>query len=160
MTENQSGDDGGLAASAEKLRQELDRWLGVAWNQGERALDAVGLRSSGTCWAPVFDLVETPEDVRVVIDLPGVDRHAIDITLAGNMLTIRGEKPSTPIEEGHVSHVGRRASGSFSHSIPMPVAVNADEVSAEVCDGVLTVMLAKSERAKPRQISIKEHGAL
>jgi HSP20 family protein len=154
-SEPESGADRPLAASVEKLRHELDHWLGVAWSRGERALDSFGLATAGS-WLPAFDVVETPDEIRVLVDLPGVDRDAIDVSLTGNMLTVRGERPAISLDEEHVAHARHRASGSFSRSIPMPAPVNDDDISAEVLEGVLTVLLAKSDEAKPRKITITE----
>ena len=59
-----------LTSSAERLRHELDRWLEVAWHQGERALDAFGIR--GSKWTPMVDVIETGDSVLVYADLPGI----------------------------------------------------------------------------------------
>ena len=143
-----------LTASVEKLRRELDHWLDVAWSQGEKALDAFGLKTSPT-WTPAVDLIETPDEVRVVVDVPGVDPHKVDITLAGNMLTLKGERMPILNREQQQVHLRQRHSGTFVRSIPMPAPVDAEKVSAETENGVLTVRLTKSERAKPRQIPIE-----
>ncbi|MEX2286824.1 MAG: Hsp20/alpha crystallin family protein [Planctomycetaceae bacterium] len=143
-----------LTASVEKLRRELDHWLDVAWSQGERALDAFGLKSSPT-WTPAVDLIETPDEVRVVVDVPGVDSHKVEITLAGNMLTLKGERLPILNRDQQQIHLRQRHSGTFVRSIPLPAPVDAEKVSAETENGVLTIRLTKSERAKPRQIPIE-----
>ena len=146
-----------LTASVEKLRRELDHWLDVAWSQGERALDAFGIKSSHTPWTPAVDLIETPDDVQVIVDLPGVDAQKVEITLAGNMLTLRGERLPPLNREQQQLHLRQRPSGAFVRAIPMPAPVDSDKVSASTDNGVLTIRLTKSERAKPRQISIETH---
>ena len=154
MSESETRSERPLMASVENLRQELDRWLEVAWTQGEKALDAFGIRPAGGTWSPRFDLIETPDDVRVVVDLPGIDPASVEITLAGNMLTVQGEKPKIAVEEGQVVHTRQWTTGPFSCSIPMPAPLNPEEVSAVAKHGVLHIRIAKSERAKTRQIQV------
>lgn len=141
-----------LTASVEKLRRELDHWLDVAWSQGEKALDAFGLKGS-IGWTPAIDVMERGDDVFIFVDVPGVDPHTIDLTLAGNMLSIKGERFCPTHEDGQL-HVRTRPRGKFTRSIPLPVPVEAEKVSADAKDGVLTIHLVKSERAKSRQIPV------
>jgi HSP20 family protein len=143
---------GPLAASVEKLRHEFDHWLEAAVSQGERALDAFGLR--GRHWFPPVDVVETPEAVLVDVDLPGVDPQLVDVTLAGNMLTLRGKRIARDSVAGESAHLAERPHGDFQRSIPMPAAVDAEHVSAQAANGVLHIRLAKTERSKPRHIRV------
>ena len=155
MSTNDPQQSGPVQASVERLRQEFDRWLEVAMSQGERALDAFRPRGPDRTWGPAVDLLETPGEVLVYVDLPGVDPKSVDITLVGNMLTLRGEKSSLSAEEGRTLHLRERSRGPFQRSIPMPVPVNADDVTAEAVDGVLKIRLAKADQARARQIQIK-----
>jgi HSP20 family protein len=153
MAQCNSGPEGPLTASVEKLRQELDRWLDFAVTQGERAMDALRPRTSGR-WVPAVDLVETPDEILVTVDLPGGDPQTLDVQLAGNLLTLSGTKPPTPCAEGTI-HLSERQAGPYSRSIPLPAPVNPDAVAAEARDGVLRIRIGKSERAKPRHIQVK-----
>ena len=72
------------------------------------------------------------------------------------MLTVSGERIEVAIVEGEVVHLRQRPSGKFSRTIPLPASVNHERVQAEVHNGVLTVRLAKSERAKPHKVPINE----
>lgn len=152
MTERDPRQQGPLMSSVEKLRQELDHWIEAAVSQGERALDAFGM---GTAWSPAVDVIETTETVEILADLPGIDPQNVDVTLAGNMLTLKGEKPAVETKEDAVVHLGERRSGSFARSIPLPVPVKPDEVTAEAKDGVLRILLMKADQAKPTQIPVK-----
>jgi HSP20 family protein len=154
MPEQDPQPESRLTASAEKLRQELDRLLELAVSQGERALDAIGLRGAGSSWRPHVDVVETANEVRVDVDVPGVSPESLDINLTGNMLTVAGEKSTVKDAEHQTVHVRERAGGTFSHSIPLPVPVNPEEVAASTKNGVLEIRLNKAERAKARQIPI------
>jgi HSP20 family protein len=139
---------------SDKLRDVVAGWIDMVASQGERAIDAVGLRFPGKPWLPSVDVVETEEQVLVCVDLPGVDPDKVEILLTGNMLTIRGDAPAESLPKGATRHRHERATGSFSRSIPLPAAVDPEKVSAEAKHGVLTITLAKEERVKPRQIPI------
>src|SRR6476661_3260977 len=139
---------------AEKLRDVVAGWIDMVATQGERAIDAVGLRIPGKPWVPSVDIVESPEQVVVRVDLPGVQPARVEVLLVGNMLTIKGESPVTALDQGESRHRHERPAGAFTRSIPLPVAVDPDHVAAESKHGVLTVTLAKEERAKTRHIQI------
>ncbi len=154
MSENETRESGPLASSLERMRQELDRWIDSARSQGGKALDVFGFRGEKTI-VPKLDLIETADDIRVVMDLPGVDPNLIQVTIIGNMLTIKGHKPPTPTHADQTVHLNERSQGDFERSIPMPTPVNSENISAESKNGVLTVLLMKSETAKSRQIPVK-----
>jgi HSP20 family protein len=149
-----SSTDPNAESHAEKLRDVVAGWIDMVATQGERAIDAVGLRFPGKPWVPSVDIVEGPEQVVVRFDLPGMDPEKVEVLLVGNMLTIKGESPTAPLQQGESRHRHERPSGAFSRSIPLPIAVDPDHVAAESKHGVLTVTLAKAERAKARQIQI------
>lgn len=153
MSDDTSVPDSRITASVERLRHELDRWLEFAVEQGERAIGAIRPRGTGH-WTPDVDVLESADAVLVVVDLPGVDPGSVDVSLAGNMLTISGEKSPVQLAELQTTHHCERHCGKFSRSIPMPAPVEAEDVSAQSRDGVLQVRLAKSERAKARRIQV------
>ena len=103
-------------------------------------------------WAPLADVEETDDAYVVGIDLPGVQREDIDIQLTDRQLTVSGE-----IKEKERTGILRRRTrrvGQFQYSVTLPADVDADEVTAHLDDGVLTVRVAKPEQAKPRRIEI------
>ncbi|MFK7778303.1 MAG: Hsp20/alpha crystallin family protein [Gimesia sp.] len=147
----------GVNYSIDRLRTEFDKLLGVAVEQGERALDKLGLFGNEAIWIPRVDVIELEEQVQVDIDLPGVTAEEINITLAGNMLTLTGTRNTgTMATSGQTVRISERPSGQFRKSVPMPVAVDPDQVFAAVKNGVLTVLLEKSPTEKSRQIPIKD----
>ncbi len=154
MNEHDTKAEGPLASSLERMRQELDRWIDSARSQGGKALDVFGLRGEHKV-VPRLDLIETEDDIRVVMDLPGVDPNLIQVSIIGNMLTIKGHKPPTPTQAEHTVHLNERTQGDFERSVPMPTPVNTEDISAESKNGVLTVLLMKSAGAKSRQIPVK-----
>lgn len=143
---------------AEKLRDAISGWIDVVADQGERAIDAFGLRGQGRLWVPQADIVETDYEVEVFVNLPGIDPNGVEILLVGNMLTVKGEVPAAGSRKGETVHRRERPIGPFSRSIALPVPVNPEKVSAESKNGVLTIALAKEERVKPRHIQIVTKG--
>jgi len=106
-------------------------------------------------WLPALDVSETDEAVRVVAELPGVDPKEVDISLAGDMLTIRGEKRSETEEKRQDYHRIERRHGSFSRAVRLPAPVEADKVEATFKDGVLTINLPKREEAQTRKVKVE-----
>jgi HSP20 family protein len=156
MSQGSQNPDNPVTATAERLKQELDRWLETAWTQGERAWDAV--RRTGKGWSPALDIIESPDAVRVLVDLPAVDPESIDLTLAGNLLTIQGERLAVQTGMGESIHVTERPKGAFSRTIPLPVAIEADQVTADVHAGVLEIQLPKADTAKAKHIRVNIGG--
>ena len=137
----------------DRLRQEFERLIDNVWTQGERAADAMGLKTR--VWAPVADVVETSDSVQILIDLPGLDPSEIQLVLTGNMLTIKGERKPHVIATPDVMHRRERHAGPFQRAIPLPIAVNPDEVMATSKNGVLTVTLKRVAPAAPREIRVE-----
>ena len=142
---------GTFRTSADRVRQEFERWLEAAWNQGERAIDAIGLRPG----RPPVDVIERPDSVLVLIDVPGLGPEQIDLSLAGNMLTVQGTFPAAAAADADQVHLRERPSGSFKRCVPLPASVNAETISAECRLGVLQVTIAKSERDRARHIPVR-----
>ena len=100
---------------------------------------------------PAFDISETANEIHVKAELPGMDAKEIDITVTGDLLTIKGEKKE---EKGQNFHRRERRYGSFSRSFRLPVEVKADSINAGYKDGVLTVTMPKAEAEKARRIEV------
>ncbi len=105
-------------------------------------------------WAPAIDVQETPEEIIVVADLPGVEPDAIDVTVTGSVLTIRGEKMPTATSEGD-DPVRERPSGPFQRQVNLSTEVNFEAAQAEARLGVLRVRLPKQESSRTRTIRIQ-----
>jgi HSP20 family protein len=146
---------GPILQSVERLRREFERWVDAALQQGGHALDLAGLRNSERQWTPLVDVVETANEVQVEVDLPGVEAGTVDVSLAGNMLTIQGPRKSVIPREGAVTHLSERMRGPFHRAIPLPVPVVPDTVTAELKNGVLRVRLLKTEKARAMKIPVK-----
>ncbi|MEJ5300018.1 MAG: Hsp20/alpha crystallin family protein [Thermodesulforhabdaceae bacterium] len=104
---------------------------------------------------PAFDVSETEEHIIVKADLPGVDVKDLDISIVGNVLTVKGEKKQEKEEKNESYHRIERSYGSFSRSITLPAEVNPEAVEAVYRDGVLKLTIPKAEKSKPKKIEIK-----
>ncbi|MFQ5830950.1 MAG: Hsp20/alpha crystallin family protein, partial [Candidatus Methylomirabilia bacterium] len=105
-------------------------------------------------WAPVVDLYESNDELVVSAELPGVKEKEIQVTLTGDLLTIRGERTQKrEVREEHY-HRLERVFGKFERNIPLPIPVRSDKVKATYRDGVLEIRLPKTEEAKPRAIKV------
>lgn len=104
---------------------------------------------------PAVDLVEKDDEYVAKIELPGVSKDEVKITLQDNLLTIRGEKKEEKETKGSNYHRIERSYGSFQRSFTLPTSVKNDKVDAQYKDGILTVTLPKAEEAKRKQIEVK-----
>ena len=102
-----------------------------------------------------MDLAESNDDVTVRIELPGVNPEDVEISVSGNVLSVRGEKQQDREEKRRDYLYAERAFGSFARSVTLPSSVDPDKVDATYKDGVLTVKLAKRADAKPKRIPVR-----
>lgn len=110
----------------------------------------------GMGFTPRVNVSENDTAIQVTAELPGIDPKDVDVTLARDMLTIRGEKKEEKKEEKDNYYHMERTFGSFSRSIPLPAGVvNADKIDANFKNGVLTITLPKREEAQATTKRIK-----
>lgn len=143
----------GFANAVDRIRQEFDRFLESSWMQGEKAADMLK-QGWQTKLSPQIDIVETSDTVVVIADIPGVPPEEIDLSLVGNVLTIKGTSPGLSTAEGDKVHLHERPRGCFTRSIPMPVSVEADDITAEATQGVVKIVMKKSVIEKTIQIKV------
>ena len=134
----------------ERMRREMDR----LWDSFFEERPRLRMEEAGE-WMPSLDLSETDNDIIVKADLPGIDPKDIDISLANDVLTIKGEKKQEREEKDENYHIIERSFGSFTRSLRLPRDVQSDKISASYKNGVLKVVLPKSEEAKAKEIKIK-----
>jgi len=127
------------------LRNELKRLLDFSYNDVARPLGLV------TGWMPTLDLFEDKDNLIARAELPGLKKEQIKISLQEGVLTIFGERVREKEGEYHRSE---RFHGQFRRSLFLPKSVQADKVKATYKDGLLTVILPKTEEAKPKQIEV------
>ena len=104
---------------------------------------------------PAMDIYQTDKDVVVKASLPGINPEEVDISITGDILTIKGEhKEEQEVKEA--DYFRKELSyGTFHRSMTLPVAVKAEKADATFENGVLTITLPKVEEAKPKQIKVK-----
>lgn len=116
----------------------------------------IGGRMSNLLRAPEADVVETEKEIQVYLEMPGMKPDEIDLGLENNILTISGEKRQERTEENEQNtwHLSERRYGQFSRSFVLPRDVEAEGINASFEDGVLRVVIPKSEKARRRKIDI------
>jgi len=108
-----------------------------------------------SAWQPACDVFEDTDAVKIVAELPGVKPEDVKLSLENNLLTIRGEKKQEAEERNERVHRYERSYGSFERAFMLPSTVDGDKISADYRDGVLTIMVPKVERARPREIPVR-----
>lgn len=106
-------------------------------------------------WLPSTDISETEDKLLITAELPGVDAKDINISISGNLLTIKGEKKQEEEKKDEHCYCSERYYGSFQRSIRLPVNIRTDEVDATFTKGTLHITLQKTEEAKKKEIEIK-----
>jgi HSP20 family protein len=120
-------------------------------------LNEGGSRLSGMLRTPAADVVENENEIRVMIEAPGMRAEDIGIDLENNVLTISGEKREKHDESDDRStwHLSERRYGRFSRSFVLPRDVEQERIEATFENGVLHVIVPKSERARRRRIEVR-----
>ena len=107
-----------------------------------------------TGWSPALDLYESGDNVVAVVELPGMRKEDIEISLHDGTLTISGERKRESSSNSDEAERTERYIGTFRRTIALPTRVDANKVSATYRDGILTVTLPKAEEVKPKQIQV------
>jgi HSP20 family protein len=115
--------------------------------------------ASERSFMPAIDVKDTPDALLIKTELAGLRPEDVSVEIDDNVLTIRGERQQE--EERQQEHFRSMEwrYGSFERSIPLPQGAKADEVKAELENGVLVVTVPKAERAKPKAVPVEARGA-
>ena len=105
-------------------------------------------------WAPAVDMYETKDALTVVAELPGLNEKDIQLSIIGDVLSVRGERQWNQEVKQESYYRGERWYGKFERYLPLPMPVQADKVTAKYRDGVLTITLPKVEEIRPKEIKI------
>jgi HSP20 family protein len=138
--------------------RSLDRWSSLrddlntlfdlpAWSGPERQVQLLN------GWSPALDLYQTNDNVVVLVELPGLRKEDIEISLHDGALTIAGERKIESASDQEIER-SERYIGKFRRSIALPTRIDAGKVTASYRDGILTITLPKAEEAKPKQIQV------
>ena len=105
-------------------------------------------------YTPRFDIKETKNAFVIKADLPGIKDEDVNISLTGSQLTVSGKREEERREEGEHHYMVERNAGNFSRVFSLPEGVDADAVTADLKNGVLTLQIPKRPEAQPKRISI------
>jgi HSP20 family protein len=110
---------------------------------------------SGDSIIPPVDLYQTPDEVIVKVNLPGLKAEDVQISVTSDVLALRGEFKQESEKKVATYHMLERRSGSFERSVMLPTVVQTGKARADFEDGVLTITLPKAEAVKPKTITVK-----
>jgi len=140
---------GGIARLNRMLDEALGGWMGFESRRGG---------SLTSDWLPPCDILEDDRAIRLQLELPGVQPEDIRLSIEGNVLSVRGEKRQEAEERNERVHRYERSYGMFERTFTLPSSVDTGAIDANVENGILTVTLPKTERAKPREIRLGSGG--
>jgi len=132
------------------LRDEIDRLF-------ESPLTALTQSpnqfSSG--WMPAVDLSEDKDNLYLKAELPGMKKEDIQVSIHEGVLSLSGERTLDERCKGAEVYRSERFLGRFQRTLTLPVPINAETVKATYRDGILNVVLPKTEESKPKHIEVK-----
>ncbi|MCB0717515.1 MAG: Hsp20/alpha crystallin family protein [Bacteroidetes bacterium] len=131
-----------------RLQTEFDRLFDSFFPNAETL-------TNPSVWTPRVDLSESEEAYFIVMDVPGLSKQDINISLHDGTLSVAGERTLERKKEGVDFVRVERKSGNFFRSFSLPKAVNKDGILAEYTEGVLTITVPKAEESKPHRIDVK-----
>ena len=149
----------------ESLRREVDRlfedFAGGLWRSsfGRSFFDIEPAWRSRSAMStmPAIDVTETDKAYAITAELPGMDEKNVEVKVADDILTIKGEKQEEKEEKTKDYHLSERSFGSFQRAFQVPSGVDTDKIDAKFSKGVLTVTLPKSSEAQKaeKKITVK-----
>jgi HSP20 family protein len=134
-----------FGAMQREIDRMFDRWEGGTVDKGNTSIT----------FMPVVDVVERESSFDINVELPGVKKEDVKITVHDGVLTVSGEKKYEEERKGTDYHRAERAYGSFQRSFTLPKGVSPEKIEASYTDGVLIISLPKVEEAKPKEIEVK-----
>lgn len=105
-------------------------------------------------WTPDVDIIEDKDSITVNVDIPGMKKDDIKVSVHDQSLTIRGERRYEKEDKDKNYHRTERMYGAFSRTFSLPSTVEGDKIKANYKDGVLKIELPKVEEVKPKEIPI------
>jgi HSP20 family protein len=138
---------------SEGWRELLTRSAGAVTHFGVRRARGQEREPEFAQWSLLAaETWETAQSVVIRAEIPGMNKEDFAIEVHGNMLRIRGERRADGAEPGRTYHLAERAFGRFERDIPLPHGVLADQAEVSYRDGVVVVILPKSEPVPPRRL--------
>lgn len=138
------------------LQRDMNRVFDEFWRRFD---EPFGSRNGGIPGfaMPKADVAETDDSIEVSVDMPGLEEKDVDVSVSGDVLTIRGERKDEREENKKGYYLSERSYGSFYRTVPLPPGVDRDNAKASFKNGVLTVRLPKTEEARSqvKRIEVK-----
>ena len=130
-----------------ELRDRFDELFERTW-RGFDLVPPAGRSDGFAAFNPSVDVSESDDDYQIAVELPGIDKKDIEVTLTNNRLTIKGEKKVEQDETRKDTHVIERAHGAFQRSFTLPKETDATKTSAQFDNGILTLTVPKTGAAR------------
>ena len=134
----------------EELTHRLAPWLGRETLRGNSQNENMTV----TEWVPPVDITEDEKEYVITAELPDVKKENVKVTVENGQVAISGERKFEREEKDRKYHRIERSYGTFMRSFALPDAANAESVAADFKDGVLKVHIQKSERIRPKTITV------
>lgn len=134
-----------------------DPWKELQQLQSElgRILPAAGKVGTFASEAPAVNVWRNEHGAVVTAEVPGLDLDKLDLSVNGDTLTMRGERPAEQVEEKERVHRQERSYGKFVRTIQLPFRIDAAKTNATYERGVLQVVLEQDQQDRPQKISVK-----
>jgi len=107
-----------------------------------------------SAFVPAVDIYEDQHGIQLKLEVPGIDEKDLDIKVENNVLTVSGERKFENEQKEENFHRIERRYGCFTRSFTLPNTVDAEKITADYNNGVLSIRLVKREEAKPKQIKV------
>jgi HSP20 family protein len=133
------------------LQNEIDR----LFDDFTRGFPSFGNGMTTNVTLPSIDVAETDKEIEITAELPGLEEKDVQINVADNILTIRGEKNAEKEQKDKNYRLVERSYGSFQRSLELPEGVNADAIKASIDKGVLKVTVPKPAPAQVKKVEVK-----
>jgi HSP20 family protein len=141
--------NGGLAVLREQMDRTFDRFFSEPWG----LIEPKTFRTEG--WFPAVDVSETDKEVTIRAEMPGIAAKDLDISILGTALTISGQKEEQEEQKCEdFCHCERRF-GSFRRAMDLPETIDADKITAESDNGVVTIHVAKKPGVRSKKVEVK-----
>ncbi|HMK43141.1 MAG TPA: Hsp20/alpha crystallin family protein [Dissulfurispiraceae bacterium] len=135
----------------EDMRRDMDRLFEEIVSSGRRRWSKPG----SAVLAPNIELYDRQDELVLKAELPGVVREDIDLTIAKDSITIKGEIKRDAEVKAEDYFLAERMYGAFCRAVPLPFEIEEEKISASFKNGILEVILPKQEDARPKEVKIE-----
>jgi len=133
------------------LQDRMNRLFEDATQRRNQSDGGAGDEFERADWTPASDIYETDSGYLIAMDLPGINREALEIDINDNRLVVKGTRAISESRQ----HRTERPKGKFLRTYSVPASVDQGKIAAEYKDGVLQISLPKQTEQKPKKIDIK-----